>query len=78
MKILPYKSNRPTPQELDLRFAKGHLKIQIELLERYHRVNAKQAAKALPPKHDEIKIQQLEADIETRRQSIAKMVINHQ
>ncbi len=77
MKILPYKGNRPGPQELDLRFAKGHLKIQEQLLERYHRVNAKQAAKGLEPKHDQEKIKQLEADIESRRQSISQMALDH-
>ena len=74
MKKVGYKANRPTPQELDLRFAKGHLKMQLQLIERYHRVNAKQAAKGLPPKHDQEKINALEDDIEKRRQSIAQMV----
>lgn len=78
MKILPYKGNRPSPQEIDLRFAKGHLKVQLELLERYHRVNAKQIVKGLPHKHSEDKIKQLEDDIENRRQSIEKMAFNRQ
>lgn len=72
-----YKANRPNYNQTELNYAKSQLKVLENLLERYHRVNAKQDAKGLEPKHDDDKIHRLEVQINEQRHAITQILSYH-
>lgn len=72
-----YKANRPSYNQTEVNYAKAQLKVLENLLERYHRVNAKQLAKGLDPKHDNDKIQRLEVQIDEQRQYVTQVLNYH-